>query len=171
MSKFSFVLTIFFIVLTATLPVVKGEQSTQTLFFNNYHDFSKLMGPSYHVEWSFVGDNSIIGINAMIVDQENFEKYTSGTSWDTNVLSDGTKTADSGTFNIPYADTWHVVFVNVDSDQQGTKITMTVNFITTATGNTGTTKNEQSEESRFSYTLIVPVVSLFLIVKIKKIVK
>ena len=63
------------------------------------------------------------------MDEYEFSIWQSDTSAaEYTVLSPGVYYQDSGDFYVPYKDTWYIVFLNKDSDQETTTVSITVNI-------------------------------------------
>ncbi|MHA1775941.1 MAG: Loki-CTERM sorting domain-containing protein [Promethearchaeota archaeon] len=75
------------------------------------------------ISWSFSSSNSYVGITVMMMDSANYYNFDNGYSYTYYPQSSGNFISDSGTFTVPYSDTWYVIFVNWDSDMQSTMLT------------------------------------------------
>ena len=76
------------------------------------------IGSDYTIEWSFRSRNSVVNVTAIAIDITNFTIFESSRSFEGFVLSNGTKSQDSGIFRPPNVDIWYIVFWHNDSDTQ-----------------------------------------------------
>ena len=76
------------------------------------------IGSDYTIEWSFRSRNSVVNVTAIAIDITNFTIFESSRSFEGFVLSNGTKSHDSGIFRPPNVDIWYIVFWHNDSDTQ-----------------------------------------------------
>ncbi|MFX0194735.1 MAG: Kelch repeat-containing protein [Candidatus Hodarchaeota archaeon] len=106
---------------------------TETVPYGGYLRLAFFIDPKedWWVKWSFTGSNPEVGIKAMVMEFGESFKFVQGMSYDAYPLSEG-KTSDSGTFTIPYTAQWAFMFVNLDSSQQSTTLTVTLQLIETA---------------------------------------
>jgi len=58
------------------------------------------------ISWSFQGSNSYVGIYVMAMDSYDFDDFYYGFSFFYYELSDGGYYIHSGTFTVPYDETW-----------------------------------------------------------------
>lgn len=80
------------------------------------------------ITWSFQGSNNYVGIYVMAMDSDDFDYFDYGFSLFYYELSDGGYYIHSGTFNVPYDETWYIVFLNDDLDIESTYLDYEVSF-------------------------------------------
>ena len=80
------------------------------------------------IKWSFESSKSYICITVWIMDDADWYNYQNHFSYSKIVVSDGSKNNDSGTHTVPYLDTYYVLFINLDSDEETTSLTYSVEF-------------------------------------------
>ncbi|MCK5346891.1 MAG: hypothetical protein KAR20_25960, partial [Candidatus Heimdallarchaeota archaeon] len=68
------------------------------------------------IDWSFLGDPIFVGITVMAMDLDEYWNYLNDWSYSSYLLSNGSTHVDSGSFIVPYSDTWYIVFLNNDTD-------------------------------------------------------
>ncbi len=83
---------------------------------------------SNNIKWEFEGSNSYVGIIVLAMDDDEFANFKNKKVYTYYILSNGKYYADSGDFDVPYSDTWYILFFNVDSDRQRTNLSYTVEF-------------------------------------------
>ncbi|MFX0019956.1 MAG: right-handed parallel beta-helix repeat-containing protein [Promethearchaeota archaeon] len=92
----------------------------------NYRDFTEIKYTAsnlYGIEWSFTSHNAQVGIKALAMDNLNYQKFMLNKSKiKYHLLSNGEKSHDQGCFAIPYENTWFIIFLNDDPDQESTEI-------------------------------------------------
>ncbi len=76
------------------------------------------IGSDYVIEWSFRSTQRIVNITAIAMDTASFTTFESSRNFEGSILSNGTKSRDSGTFRPPNDNTWFIVFWHNDSDTQ-----------------------------------------------------
>ncbi|HMF30390.1 MAG TPA: hypothetical protein VKK79_03185 [Candidatus Lokiarchaeia archaeon] len=96
---------------------------TQQLNYNKYVAVSISAASGDHVQWSFSSANPAVDITVEAMDASSYSTFTSGGSPVVQILSDGSKTADSGTFVPDYKDTYYIVFINTDVSHHATTLT------------------------------------------------
>ncbi|MFX1512200.1 MAG: Ser-Thr-rich GPI-anchored membrane family protein [Promethearchaeota archaeon] len=105
----------------------RSLQSEYNNISNNtwvYYEYYLISGDIVH--WNFTSDKNYIGITVLAM---NFTEYTIFAGGDTVYpywLSDGSYYSDSGSWTVPYADTWNILFWNRDDDQEATYVTTSV---------------------------------------------
>ena len=92
---------------------------------------SKTMDSDGHIDWSYTGSNSYVGITVWILDDENFAIFQSIGAAYGYEQSDGSYYSDSGSFDIPNEDIWYIVFMHNDITVifQSTSLSANVNFV------------------------------------------
>ena len=102
------------------------ELSSSTyLTYNNSvakHGFA-----SNSIQWSFDTDKSYIDITVYAMDKDNYALITVG-GYSYYTLSHGNRDQDDGSWTPPYSDTWYIVFINWDSNKEGTVLTYDAQF-------------------------------------------
>jgi len=79
------------------------------------------------IEWSFRSGKSYIDITVYVMDDDNFDLIEYG-GYEKTELSSGYWDEDEGTWTPPSSDTWYVVFINRDPDEEGTTLTYDAEF-------------------------------------------
>jgi len=70
------------------------------------------------------------------MDYDNYWDFYNGDPCEWWTLSDGSYYGDSGTFDVPYQDTWYIIFWNNDADMQTTYLESSVTYIENYFGGT-----------------------------------
>ncbi|MCF2140372.1 MAG: hypothetical protein K9W44_10000 [Candidatus Lokiarchaeota archaeon] len=99
------------------------SQDLEILFYGDWVGYYWIMSGNDEISWSFSGTNTYVGIKVMVMDSANYNNFYYGYSYTYYLESSGDYYADSGTFTIPYSDTWYIIFANYDSDQESTALT------------------------------------------------
>lgn len=81
---------------------------------------------SNKVRWSY--QSSAAYITVRIMDRENFSKFQGGNPHDYTQVANGTTLTGSGSYKVPYKDTWYVVYMNLDYRYTSTSIHWEVHF-------------------------------------------
>ena len=113
-----------------------GVTKTFTLEKNSVESIAKgehcavpvTVGPFQYFAWSFSSSNSLISINVYAMTPSSYQSYSTGGGYSASILSDGSKTSDSGAhelMNNQQTLTLYIVFANDDSDNQVTTLTYT----------------------------------------------
>ena len=80
------------------------------------------------VDWEFEGSNPYVGISVYAMNASNYWNFEHFITYDAYILSAGAFTLHNGTFTIPYADDWYILFLNFDDDEEPTDIVSSVNY-------------------------------------------
>jgi len=84
------------------------------------------------VDWEFEGTNPDVGITVWAMDEDDYEDYIDGNPQTIAYyysLSSGGYTKKSGSWNVDHSDTWYILFINKDTDQETTTLTYDAEFI------------------------------------------
>ena len=83
---------------------------------------------SNYLIYNFSSSKTYIGITVRAMNDGNYSKFTSNQTYSYYTLSGGSFYSYSETWSIPYCDTWYVVFLNLDPDQETTTLTFDASF-------------------------------------------
>lgn len=86
------------------------------------------------IEWNFEGTNNYVGIEVWAMTDSEYYSWTAGGSATGYQESDGSYYIDSGTFDVPTADTWYIVFWNTDPDVESTYLTYEATYTAPSSG-------------------------------------
>jgi hypothetical protein len=102
------------IFLNIIISVSKSQAVTYTeniiLAPGDYVYVNERMSLESEIEWRFARRGEGV-IYVVAFDQENFDLYESGETYSYNSLSISSLFMDSGIFNVPKSDNWHIVFI------------------------------------------------------------
>lgn len=82
-----------------------------------------------NISWSFSSSNPNVSIYVMAMDFDNFSLFNLTQSSFAKTLSPGNLKTDMGTFTPNYPDTWYIVYLNNDSDEQSTSLTYNTTLV------------------------------------------
>ena len=104
------------------------DKSTTHFSYNQYRTYGFSYKHSYNsIKWSFISSNQTIGITVLAMDSMDYQKFLINYSTvHYYILSDGSKYKDRGLFSVPYNEYWIVVLINLDADQEGVSVTVSV---------------------------------------------
>jgi hypothetical protein len=121
----------FFLSLSNIIPLSIGittdpDSGTKTLSYSEYVivDSDRERAADFH--WEFKSSKSHIGIIVLGMDDEGYDNFKLNYSAGIQILSDGSKSEDSDTWEITYKDMWYIVFLNNDTDKESTTLTYSV---------------------------------------------
>jgi len=75
------------------------------------------------IEWEFSGTNEYVGIVVRAMTDIDYQKFKSSQTYHYYLLSNGSYYKDDGKFRPNTEDTWYIIFLNLDEDQQITYLT------------------------------------------------
>lgn len=123
---------VFYISLFAvTVSKVEAKDYQTTLNYDEYFHVSsgRFMDNSSSIYWSFNSTNTLVGIEVLIINDDNFTLFQADTSSVYGYQqSDGTLYEDNGTWSIQNFDKWHVVFWHNQLAGGPTDLALVVNF-------------------------------------------
>ena len=103
-----------------------------------HSDYYAVRGESSdYISWRFDGTPSNIDIYVLIMDDSRYDYFyydVIGLGLAATVngnylkVSDGTESQDSGEFEVPYSDTWYVIFANIDNDGDSSRLDIDIEW-------------------------------------------
>ncbi|NHI92539.1 MAG: hypothetical protein EAX96_08545 [Candidatus Lokiarchaeota archaeon] len=111
-----------------TNSITLDKKDVSTLAKSQHVAISLSIGPLQYFHWSFSSSNPSISIKVCAFTPSSYEIFKSDSGFSGTILSDGTKTSDSGDnelLNKMGSATLYIVFINEDTDNQSTTLTYT----------------------------------------------
>ena len=120
-----------------------------SLAYGEYVYFYANAGEDDKFKWVFSGTNSYIGITVFAMTNTEFLKFQNLQTFYAYRLSNGSYYRASGIFYPPSSDTWYIVFLNVDPDNQTTYLTYDVDV-------------DRGDDSLFE-SIFIPIITIIII--------